>query len=304
MKDPSLTKDLFRVFRAVVTNQLAAVATRPYLRLTAQTGRGSEEESPDQVANYFRQCFDKYLDIMGAGTGNANAFLTDKTVLEYGPGDIPGTALLFYAYGAKKVICVDRFPMIALSTKNISVLKELVDMLSGDPRERALSSLKTYGDHSTGFKDQSISYRVRKNGISGICGEADLVVSRAVLEHVNDLRASLQDIHDALRRDGMGIHLVDLKSHGLHQANPLDFLRWPAWLWRMMYSNKGYPNRWRVDRYRMILDSMKFSSVEIRPTAFAKLNEVNAMRPHLAPPFRHLSDDDLQCLGFWLIVRK
>ena len=32
--------------------------------------------------------------------------------------------------------------------------------------------------------------------------------------------------------------------------------------------------------------------------------EVDAVRPFLAEPFRKLSDEDLACLGFWLVCTK
>ena len=134
--------------------------------------------------------------------------------------------------------------------------------------------------------------------------EVDVVLSRAALEHVNDLSATFADMYRALTPGGICIHQVDLKSYGLHLNNRFDFLTWPPFLWWCMYSYKGYPNRLRVDRYR---DEVAKTGLELRrlqPTERALLEEVISIRPYLAQPFRGLSDEDLTWLGFWLICEK
>jgi hypothetical protein len=127
------------------------------------------------------------------------------------------------------------------------------------------------------------------------------VISRAVLEHVNDLRATFVDMRNVLREHGIAVHQVDLKSHGLHRRTPLDFLTWPTSLWTLMYGHKGVPNRWRVDRYRQILAELGLDTVSLEATAFAEQGSIDAVRAYLARPFRELSDEDLSWLGFWLV---
>jgi hypothetical protein len=97
---------------------------------------------------------------------------------------------------------------------------------------------------------------------------------------------------------------VDLRSHGLHRSNPLDFLTWPDWLWSLMYSGKGVPNRWRVDRYRRDLAEQALQVLRLTPTTLAEPRDVAAVRPYLAEQFRALSDEDLSWLGFWLVCRR
>ena len=102
----------------------------------------------------------------------------------------------------------------------------------------------------------------------------------------------------------LAIHQVDLKSHGLHRENILDFLSWSSELWNLMYSHKGVPNRWRIDRYRDLLEAMPVETLVLEPTARAAPEVIAAVRPRLADPFRRLSDEDLAWLGFWLVFRK
>jgi SAM-dependent methyltransferase len=293
--------ELLRVARAVATNQVARLAPRAYLRLTGQTGRGDgEQESPEDIAAYFRQCVDDYLAFGGVPTEQAAAWFQGRTVVEYGPGDFPGVAVLMLALGARKVWCVDRFPMVRMSEKNVGVWRALVDRMDDAQGKRAVALLRDPERPVEGFKTEAIEYLVRPHGFSGLSAQADLALSRAVLEHVDDLPGTFQDMVRALRPGGLAWHLVDLKSHGLHRRNPLDFLAWPAWLWQAMYSHKGVPNRWRIDRYREIVQQLPVQGRRIEPTQRASAADVAGVRPALALEFRGLSDDDLSCLGLWV----
>ena len=108
----------------------------------------------------------------------------------------------------------------------------------------------------------------------------------------------------AMKPGAVALHQVDLKSHGLHQRNPLDFLEWSPIVWSMMYSHKGSPNRWRVDRYRDIVADLGVCNVKFEPTMRADDNDVSAVRPRLAHPFRDLDVEDLRWLGMWLRFEK
>lgn len=293
-----------RIAKAALTNQLAHFAPSFYVRLTGETGRGLGEESSGQAASYFRACFDDYFAKLGVTAPEISSFLAGKRVLEYGPGDVPGVALLMIAHGAESVVCVDRFPLLQLSQKNLAVIHDLLSGLGMVERQRATSCFSRDGDPATGLNPDRIRYRIAPSGLSGLQNEIDLALSRAVLEHVNDLRATFADMHAAMKRDAIAIHQVDLKSHGLHQTHLLDFLVWPDYLWRLMYSHKGAPNRLRVDSYRAVLAQTGFKVISIEPTLLADPIEVQAVHAKLAPPFRQISDEDMRWLGFWLVCCK
>ena len=299
-----LTESAIRVCKAVVTNQIARLMPRFYLRLTRQTGRGSNEEQPEEIADYFWQCFIDYCKVMGGCEHDAGFMFRDKRVLEYGPGDIPGVALLFYAYGAEQVFCVDRFPMFRLTAKNTAVIQCLLDRLEGKARERAEAAIKRTNAEITGFSPGTVTYLVRPDGLAALNNEVDLIISRAVLEHVNDLKATFTDMYHCLKSGTMAVHQVDLKSHGLHRENQLDFLAWSPFLWRLMYSAKGVPNRWRVDTYRRLIVDTGFECDLLETTQQAAIDEVRQVRPLLTPLFNALSDEDLENLGFWMVIRK
>jgi len=295
---------LRRIVQATLTNQIARFAPSLYVQLTGQTGRGAGEVRLDEVGDYFETCFEDYFEQLGVSKPEQADYLHGKRMLEYGPGDVPGVAMLMVAHGADQVLCVDRFPLVRMSPKNVQIVKLMLERLPQVLRERANACFRQPAQPQSGFDPRFIDYLVRPSGLSGLANEIDLVFSRAVLEHVNDLHATFRDMYAALKPGGIAIHLVDLKSHGLHRENPLDFLCWPTWLWSLMYSEKGVPNRLRVNAYR---DAVAESGLEIRalkPTLLASPADVRAIRSELASPFKDLSEEDLSWLGFWLVCRK
>ena len=296
--------DLARFGRAVLTNQLARLAPRVYLGLTGRTGRRDEPKSTAQTADYFRRCFVDYTAKLGVAESDWADYFSGKVVLEYGPGDMPGVALLIYAYGAARVVCVDRFPLMAWSQKNLAVIADLVAGLPSAQRQRIEQAFSEPRNPKSGFKPGTVDYQITESGLSNLQSSVDLILSRAVLEHVNDLDATFSDMFRALRPGGIALHRVDLKSHGLHRQNELDFLAWPASAWDLMFSEKGAPNRWRIDRYRDIIERSAFDVVLMEPTSLAPAETVREVRPHLAPVFATVSDEDLAWLGFWVLLRK
>lgn len=294
-----------RIARAVLTNQLARYAPAIYVRLTGQTGRGSAaEEGVGDIAQYFRDCVIAYADRLGVPPSDLSGYLDGKDVIEYGPGDLPGVAALLVGRGANKVYCIDRFPMLNLSEKNARVVVDLIHGEDEPFRRRLSDCLRDPSQPRAGFNPDRIEYLVRPSGLSQLHEAADLVISRAVLEHVDDLDASFDDMTQAMRSGALAVHLVDLRSHGLHIAHPLDFLTWSSRLWNWMYSEKGVPNRWRIDRYREIVARLPVDDVVLEPTTCVSSESVAEIRPQLDASFKKISDEDLSCLGFWLLFRK
>jgi hypothetical protein len=273
--------------RAVLSNQLARLQPL-YLKVGNRSGRGYPNVAPEATAEYFRQCVRDYL----AQLGQPESFLKGKQILEYGPGDTLGVGLVLYALGAKKVVCVDRFPL--RSKKTGPVYRAILDGLSGAQRERGESA---YRDGE--LDPAAVEYRVTHDGISGARAEFDLILSRSVLALVNRLDRTLDDIASALRPGGVSIHKVDLSSHGLDRYRPLDFLTWPDPLYRLMYSRKGRPNRWRADKYQELARRSGLQILKMEPTGHT---DVAAIRESLASPFRAVPDELLGWLGFWILL--
>lgn len=302
MYTENLAKDVLLFTKAVLSNQLARFAPRTYVNLTHQTGRGSEAENASQIAQYFIQCFIDYGEQLGFTTQESSEFFKGKTILEYGPGDIMGVALLMYAHGAARVDCIDRFELSKLSETNISVYCELLKSLSTEQRARADHAFEDIGNPASGFNAAAIHYKITRDGLTDGREKYDLIVSRAVLEHVNDIEMTMQDIKQNLKPSGLSIHQVDLKSHGLDRYTDFDFLTWPSSLYRLMYSHKGFPNRWRIDKYRQLAARSGLKMTKLKATDCLDDEKITAIQAKVAKEFLGISRHDLSWMGFWMIL--
>ncbi len=294
-----------RIFaKACASNLIARFAPASYVRLTGQTGRGSDDDDVEQIVEYFERSFTDYRDRLQLDDAGFAAFLKGRRVLEYGPGDILGVALLMYAAGAEHVHCVDRFPLENVSAKNARVYQRLLERLGEPARQRAGSAFVQPGQPLSGFRRECVDYRITGDGLAARAESYDFIISRAVLEHVNSLEGTLADVELCLAPGGVSVHNVDLRSHNLDRYRPYDFLTWPSWAYRLMYSHKGFPNRWRPGRYRDILASRNLKVRAMEPTGKLPAADVARIRPHLARAFAQAEDDELSWLGFWMILES
>ena len=295
-------KDAVLFCKAFLSNQLARFAPKLYVNLTHQTGRGKKEGEALQVANYFIECFHDYRKCLNLNEEDFEYFLREKVVLEYGPGDILGMALLFYANGAESVHCVDRFPLSRLSKKNVEVYVHLLNLLDDEKRERAENAFKEKGNPESGFDEKAISYKVMRNGLSELNNKYDLIISRAVLEHVNDLKKTMLDIKCSMKVEGVSLHQVDLKSHGLDRYTDFDFLTWPKFIYDIMYSHKGFPNRFRVNAYREFAEKSGLKVKQLTPIGRLNQEKLDRIYLKVAKEFRPISPEELSWLGFWIYL--
>ena len=293
-------KDVALFLRAALSNQLARFPF--YLKLGNRSGRGERAARPGDAAAYFRLCVREVLTELGVGENEAASFLRGKTVLEYGPGDTLGVALLLYAHGAASVHCVDRFPVHTLSAPTIEIYRALVDGLEGAPRARAAGAFNIAGDPGSGLRPEAIAYQVTPDGLSGRRAAYDLVISRSVLGLVNCLEKTIDDIAFVLKPDGISVHKVDLGSHGLDRYRPLDFLSWPERVYALMYSRKGRPNRWRVDTYQRLVKRAGLTIKKLVPTGELPREQIESLRPWLPSSFRSVPLELLRWVGFWIVL--
>lgn len=295
-------KDVLLFAKALFSNQLARIAPKLYVNLTHQTGRGEEGGDAKEVADYFIRCFHDYGEQLGLGEAEFSEYLAGKCILEYGPGDVLGVALLIYAHGARSVSCVDQFPLSSMSDKNVGIYAQILKSLDGACRKRADSAFLEIGNPASGFNPAAVSYTVTKNGLIGAKGEFDLIISRAVLEHVSNLEDTMRDIQQGMKTDGIAIHQVDLRSHGLDRYKTFDFMTWPTAIYKLMYSHKGFPNRWRVDKYRELAKRTNLRLSRLTPTDRVPVEDLKIIYSKLAREFGQVALDDLAWMGFWMVL--
>lgn len=126
-----------------------------------------------------------------------------------------------------------------------------------------------------------------------------------MLEHVNDLAATIRDMSEAMRDGAVAVHQVDPSKVTISIASiRWTFFEYAPWLWHLMFSHKGVPNCWRVDHYRRLMANCPFEDLSFEPTALYDAHVVADAYPLLHPRYRGISPEELAWQGFWLTFRK
>jgi SAM-dependent methyltransferase len=298
-------------------------------RLAHETRHGATHEnwSVDRSVAYVWEVFTDYL-AYGELTPET---LAGKTVLEVGPGDNLGVALLFIAAGAERVYALDKFRTQRNEVKEREVYQALRKRLTGPELARFDSAI-----------DLSSGVQFRGDKIQYVCGcgveeaeaklgrhAVDLIVSRAVMMELPDSASAFATMDRILRSGGYIVHkIAPLHDYQLFRQSgfhPLEFLTIPACLYRRMVSDSGKPNRKLVDFYRATMNHLGYSSrfhithvlsSEVKMPPGSDLSNcpadmcrqaralIEAIRPRLDRPFRHLPTADLMIQDFFLTARK
>lgn len=290
------------------------------------SGTTASQRSPAEAAAYYRAVVQDYI-IYGAGGDPAR--LQGLDILEIGPGDNLGVALLLLAHGAGSVTAIDGFDPPRSDAHNARVYRILLEGLGPDMRER----LETTGLLAPGGSLDLTTPRLRAFYRTPIHEHAeplasaryDLILSRAVLEHVAGLEAGWQAMTRALRPQGAMWHKVDFRNHKFFsEIHPLYFLTVPPRRWNWISSPDPTLNRLRLPAYRRlsardfatttlyfthILDEPELlpHPAELIPDVHYSrhhLDLVRAVRPRLCPAFRDHNDEDLLVTGVFLISER
>lgn len=178
-------------------------------------------------------------------------------VAEVGTGDSCGVGILFLRDGCDHVDLIDKYYCNRSTIRESEIIRKLTET------NPALIKKDMATDISN-VNEQNI------NGLSRHYGEQasaehffkenkgyDFIVSRAVLEHVDDPEASLLLMAKALNTNGMLLHKVDLRDHEMFtpEQGDLTFLKFPNWYYALMAKGSGRPNRVLANQYQNILDS-------------------------------------------------
>lgn len=276
----------------------------------------------------------EYIDAEFQGylryTGLTQSDLCGQRVLELGPGDNFGIALRFLAAGASEVVCLDRFIAWRDADRERALYSALLASLQ-DAERKALEHIV--------LSDGTLDMNGRLRTVHGVGIEEsqavlepdsfNLIVSGAVLEHLNASDAAFSAMDRVLAPSGRMVHTVDLSDHGMFgpPGGTLTFLTVSERVYRRMTRNSGGPNRRLVDYYRAKMAELGYdfdllitrvlaeggwswlpmakttleAGTDYGPVALA---EVRRVRERLRPPFQSMSDEELVVVGIVLLARK
>lgn len=128
---------------------------------------------------------------------------------------------------------------------------------------------------------------------------ADMILSHAVLEHVNDLDHTFACFRRWLKPGGLMSHDIDLRCHGLSTAwNGHWAIR--EWMWRLIAGRRTFLlNRRPCSTYEALARRYGFETAGLYRQALPGID-----RARLAPRWKNLSDQDLSCSEVVLLATK
>jgi hypothetical protein len=128
----------------------------------------------------------------------------------------------------------------------------------------------------------------------------DLVLSQAVLEHVEDLEENYRNMGAWIKPGGMMSHTIDFSCHGAAQEWNGHWA-FSDFLWKLMQGRRKYwLNRCPYSSHWQAIQRNNFSiCYEQKYTA-----PLSIKREQLAPRFKNLSEDDFNTRGVFLQGKK
>lgn len=300
---------------------LMQVAYRSGLR-RHQSGAVHGGWDVERTRTYVQEVFDDYLSYGDISLSR----LTGSRILEIGPGANLGVALLFVAHGAREVVCVDRFESDRDDQMNRALYAAIASSLDGDARSRVLACLDDSGLVRSGTITCHYGLPVERIEEAFEAGSFDIIVSRAVLEHVYSPEQAWKSMDHVLRPGGRMLHKIDFRCHSFYEhKHPLHFLTVPERLWGLISAPDPTLNRARLSRYAALLANYGYrdatyvthvsdQTAELRPhvprtqrgyeAAPDQIRMVEEIRPMLTEPFRSGTVEDLIVNGAFLVATK
>jgi hypothetical protein len=252
-----------------------------------------------------------------------------RSVAELGPGDSLGIGLAALLSGAEAYYALDVVPYANLQ-RNLSIFEELVtlfanrtDIPAADEFPELKPRLESYEFPRGALADEVVNAALEAGRIERIkqsladvnamesmiryvvpWSEArtprresiDLIYSQAVLEHVDDLRATYRALYSWLEPAGLMSHQIDFRCHGMadewngHWA-------YSDFQWKLIRGNRPYLlNREPHSTHLRLMDEVGF---KVRCDLTVKTPST-IRRSDLAPRFKDLSHDDLTTSGAFI----
>lgn len=280
-----------------------------------------------ESVDYITLQFDDYLRYSGLRAEQ----LENKRVLELGYGDNVGVALRFLASGAEQVVCLDKFSSQRDVEHEIKIYRALRDTLSSEERTRFDEAISLDGSVQINPERlkciSGIELETAIESLAELSKPFDLIISRAVLEEIYNPDSLFAAADKVLAPGGQMLHKVDLRDYGIFSEggmHPLTFLTIPNFVYRLMSTDSGIPNRKLIAYYRdkvkaLGYDGKIFITSIVGSGPVAELREnvrmgtdynestrklVEDIRPRLAEDFRKLPDEDLIVDGIFLVAGK
>lgn len=227
----------------------------------------------------------------------------DKNILEVGPGPDLMLGLLALEAGAKSYSAIDYFPVLSAP---VSFYEKIKNELKTPIALKAVDSIINSLSKSEAIESPEFSYKIR--GIEELTDEPakyDIIISKDVLEHVDDLDSSFAAMRKSLIPGGIMIHKIDFQTHTsfIQDTDRLNFLRYSENIYTKYVKFKGGPNRLRLPELIALAQKNGFTIEKMNIDKKMGLSELALVKPYLSKYYKKMSDDSLIPLSVWIIFR-
>ena len=243
--------------------------------------------------------------------------LQGKRILEIGCGEHHplGTVTALYLNGAASCTATDRQPTDERRAA-VALFDLLVDCLAfpdewhwSGARDDFLSRIHEFdlkalarGDLLAGVATAPIRHVVTDLNQPTIApGTIDVMLSRAVLEHLVDFERANRMLYSLLATGGLAYHLIDLVDHRAYGASS-GFHWWSFLEEDDQWTGGGRYNRLRYGDYLAHFEKAGFQILEAAPADTARMPA--GFRQKLAGRFASMTDDELAIIRMECVLRK
>ena len=285
--------------------------------INTESGTVHSSLSMQESLDYINEVFTDYKQYSGITKFHGR-------VAEIGPGDSCGVGLLFLADGCSSIDLVDRFYSRRDSKAHAQIYRILLESqanLTVFSKQADLNNENTFPGINRYYGPEAAAECFFSNHKC-----YDFIVSRAVFEHLYDPLTALTKMAEALKPEGMLLHEVDMRDHGMFSRyfHELKYLEVSDWLYPLMTSASGRPNRILLHLYKQCMEKLDLESRflvtrlagvgDINPHRIYSeiplhlrqqaINYVQSVRHNFATSFHDVSDEDLSVAGLFIVARK
>jgi hypothetical protein len=276
-----------------------------------------------------RYCYSVYLRHMVMAY-QKGLTIYPRVVAELGPGDSLGVGLMALLLGSEKYYALDVVEF-SNSIKNIEVLDELILLLKSqedipDDIEfpRVIPKLSSYKFPKEIFSEEYLCKCLTPSRISKIKksitrskgmveykapwfdnsviskNSVDMIISQAVLEHVDDLALAYKSMYKWLVSGGYMTHCIDFKSHG--KSSYWDgHWKMPNWYWFLLRGDRPYLlNRSPFYVHQEIIEKNKFKILFVKRI----VSQPSFPRRKLNLEFQKMPEDDRETSSVFIQIKK
>lgn len=253
---------------------------------------------PIAAAEYDKQIFDAWVSQLASWAGSSAGL----DILEIGPGHTLGTQILLAEKG-NKVTVADPYPPRWHSAFHPAAYLHLAGLIGGSPKLEAAakaSSLDDIGIRRVSDSAEKLS-SLRDR-------EFDVVLSNAVLEHVQDIDRVCAELARVTKLGGTHIHQIDVGYHN-NRERPLDHLLMTdqEFFAEANAAHFEYGNRWRasefIARFEKVGLVVKYMYVTHRADDEYFLQAVRQIR-NSRRTYSYWPAEDLRILSFMIVASR